>query len=185
MHLAQPLLPMFEYSIVPLLGLLPESGDQIWNLATFRQTRYPAQRATRTILFEWLDNNWRPSETPLVLRADYAPKKLAAEVYAAATALRVYRPGRIFKLMLADLQAGEEISLHTDNTPALTMVHRCHLPLISNTGVTFRIGGDNFYLSPGTFYEVDNCRPHAVRNASNCNRVHLICDIMPKAGPEA
>ena len=179
MHLPQPLLTLFDYPIDGLLPLLPDADDPMWEVAAFRQARYSAHDATRTIVFEWLENDWRPPAPPIVLKANYAPKPLAQAAYAFAETVRAHRPGRVVKLMLAALKPGVEIRQHIDQSPALTSVHRCHLPLISGNGVVFRIDGTDFQLKPGTAYEMDNRRPHAVRNDSTRSRVHLICDILP------
>jgi aspartyl/asparaginyl beta-hydroxylase (cupin superfamily) len=98
-------------------------------------------------------------------------------VFAAALEKRLN--GKVAKLMLAELAPGGEVTAHKDARPALVMVHRCHLPILTNKDVSFFVDGRDYYLEPGIAYEFDNTRLHAVHNRSATRRVHLMCDIMP------
>jgi hypothetical protein len=87
-----------------------------------------------------------------------------------------YRHGRTARIMLARLLAGKEIARHVDNSPSAELPHKIHIPLITNAAVRFLIGEGDYFLPRGRAYEVNNRKPHAVRNPSASDRVHLIFD---------
>ena len=150
-------------------------------MAPFRQNRYRAHEATRSIVFAWLENTWQAGEVVELMRPRYPPPELTAQVWAFAERLLVERPGVIAKLMLAELASGQRIRRHSDEAPALVLAHRCHLPILSNEQVVFNVDHEPRALQPGVCYELDNTRPHAVRNDGPSPRVHLICDVLPEA----
>ena len=170
MRLERPIIPLFDYPVAAILAALPAPASPLWDMAPFRQTRYRAHQATRSIVFNWLPNTWRPGEAPPVVRLGYPPADLAAAVWAFAGALLEHRAGMIAKLMLAELGPGENIRNHVDTAPALTHAHRCHLPIVGHDAVTFKIDGQPHRLAAGTCYELDNTRPHAPLPASSAGR---------------
>jgi len=189
MKLPEALIPLCVCPVDAVRASLPDADDPIWDRAPFRRNKYAVHSATRSVVFDWLDNAWAPGTPPLILHAHYVPPALAHAVYDCAGRLLARRPGVIAKLMLAELAAGAAIDPHVDVRPALTHVHRCHLAIVSDPRVAFRIEADAYYLEPGVAYEFDNTRRHGVTNASPHRRVHLICDILPadraRAGPSA
>jgi len=170
---------LFDHPVDDILAAMPEASAPLWDVAQFRQKMFKAHSVTRSIVFNWLDNNWHPGQPFIVLRADYLPAQLvsAASVFAAALEKRLN--GKVAKLLLAELAPGGKVTEHKDAGPALVMVHRCHLPIVTNKDVSFFVDGKDYYLEPGIAYEFDNTRPHAVHNRSDTRRVHLMCDIMP------
>lgn len=104
---------------------------------------------------------WQPVLTPLI---------------AHVTAAYDYRQGRTARLMLARLLAGRNIARHVDNSPSADVPHKIHVPLTTNPQVRFLIGDGDYFLPRGRAYEVNNRKPHAVRNPSEFDRVHLIFD---------
>jgi aspartyl/asparaginyl beta-hydroxylase (cupin superfamily) len=180
MQLASAVVKLFDHPVEGMLAALPEAASPLWEGARFRQNVYKPHSVTRSIVFDWLDNSWRPGKPFIVLRADYLPANLVAAVSPCAAALERRLNGKVAKLMLAELAPGGEVAEHRDVGPALVMVHRCHLPVVTNKDVSFLVDGEDFYLAPGIAYEFDNTRRHAVRNRSDSRRVHLICDIMPR-----
>jgi hypothetical protein len=179
MRLSSAVVSLFEYPIADIRAALPDPSSSLWGRAPFRQHLYDPHGTTRSIVFEWLDNSWRPGEPLTVLSADYPPPALTTAATACALALAKRLDGTVAKLMLAELPAGGIIREHRDRAPALVTVHRCHLPIVTDEQVVFLIDGEPHFLEPGTVYEVDNTRRHAVENRSAARRVHLICDIMP------
>lgn len=111
----------------------------------------------------------------------YAPlwkewEPLLAPLIAHATTAYGYPQGRTARIMLARLLAGKEIARHVDNSPSAEVPHKIHIPVITNPGVRFLIGDGDYVLPRGRAYEVNNRKPHAVRNPSSSDRVHLIFD---------
>ena len=93
-----------------------------------------------------------------------------------------YSPqGTIIRAVVAKLVAGGVIDEHIDNHPTFSIAHRIHVPLITNPGADFTIGGETKNLLEGTAYEVNNLEFHSVINRGAEDRVHLIFDYVPDA----
>ncbi|MBV9549296.1 MAG: aspartyl/asparaginyl beta-hydroxylase domain-containing protein [Alphaproteobacteria bacterium] len=162
------------------MAALPDATDPVWEKEPFRQATYPVHRLTRSILFEWLDKEWRLGSVMTVHRFGYAPADLTFAVEAcAAQLLRYYSGARLARMTLAELPAGAKIAPHIDNGIGITAVHRIHVPIVTNPDVHFFIDKVSHYLEAGIIYEFDNTRLHAVENRSTERRVHLMCDLMP------
>jgi hypothetical protein len=181
MRLADAVVPLFEHPVGDILAALPQADSPLWDAARFRQRTYEAHRATRSIVFTWLDNAWRPGRPFIAVQAGNLPAALTSAVAACASALERCLDGKVAKLMLAELAPGQAVAPHRDRGAALILVHRCHLPIVTDAEVSFYVDGEDFKLEPGVAYEFDNTRMHAVENRSGRRRVHLICDIMPSA----
>jgi hypothetical protein len=180
MRLPSSVVALFDYPVDDLVAVLPAAESPLWDKARFRQNAYDVHSQTRSIVFSWLDNSWRPGENLVVFDSDWGQAKLSAAVRACVARLLAHRPGKVAKLMLAELAPGTVIHEHTDQAPSLTLVHRCHVPIVTNEDIVFSIDRMHYYLAPGKAYEIDNTRRHAVENRSTQRRVHLICDIMPQ-----
>jgi aspartyl/asparaginyl beta-hydroxylase (cupin superfamily) len=178
MRLASAVIALFEHPVDDILAAMPEARSSYWDAAAFRQRSYAEHSATRSIVFDWLDNDWQPGSPFIVLRAGNLPADLVRAANACASALERHFNGKVAKLMLAELAPGAAVAPHRDSK-ALVLGHRCHLPIETNNDVSFRVDGEDFKLAVGTVYEFDNTRVHAVENRSERRRVHLICDIMP------
>jgi len=179
MRLARAVMRLFDYPVDDILAALPPAESELWVGAQFRQKIFRPHSVTRSIVFHWLDQAWVPGSPFIVLRSHYAPRELDAAVSACAAALEQRLDGKVAKLMLAELAAGAAVPAHKDVSPRLTSVHRCHVPVVTNSDVYFYVDDENYFLEPGVAYEFDNTRKHAVENRSGTSRVHLICDIMP------
>jgi len=53
---------------------------------------------------------------------------------------------------------------------------RIHVPVVTNTGVRFRCGGEDVHMEPGEAWVFDSFRLHEVRNEGSEKRVHLVLD---------
>jgi hypothetical protein len=179
MKLDVPLKELFDCSITQLKAALPSSQDHLWEVAEDRANKYLVHSETRSIVFKWLENSWKPGTQPLVRDFDYAPEALAQPAAAFASKLSAQYNGKVVKLMLAELKPGASIIPHIDVAPALQLAHRCHLPIVTNAAVDFFIDGRAYKLQAGKAYEFDNTRLHSVANRGLATRVHLICDVMP------
>jgi hypothetical protein len=180
MKLTERLVRVGDYPVAALAAGLPDAGDPLWDAEPFRQASYAVHRLTRSILFDWLDNDWQLSQPMRVQHYDYAPGVLAGAVAACAGRVLEFYPGaRLARSTLAELPAGAAIAPHRDNGIAITAVHRIHVPVITHPDVQFYIDRIPHYLEAGTIYEFDNTRLHAVENRSPERRVHLMLDLMP------
>lgn len=179
MKLDAPLVELFDHPVDALLAALPSAEDAMWEKFA-RRRAMPMHAATRTIAFLWVED-WNGVGEPAVWQFDYAPPALLAAAQACAERLAARFGGSVSRLMLVDLPAGAAVAEHRDVRPGVTLVHRCHLPVVTNDRVSFTIDGMDHRLEAGRCYEFDNTRKHAVANRGGDWRVHLICDILPPA----
>jgi hypothetical protein len=180
--LAVPLIRLLECPVEEIEAALPSASSDVWEIDRSRQSTYPVHRATRSILFEWLDNDWQVGLPARVRRHDYAPRTLCEAAYACAASMAPRYPGaKLVRMTLAEMPPRSKIPAHVDNGVGVTAMHRCHLPIVTNKDVHFYIDRVSHYLERGVAYEFDNTRLHAVDNQSDERRVHLLCDFLPAA----
>jgi hypothetical protein len=179
MKLAAPLVRLFDYPVGDILAALPDVSSPVWDANVHRQTRHAVHQQTRSIIFDWIDDGWQPGQQAVVRRTSNGLPDLekAADAFAAASKER-YR-GKVIRLLLADLVPRGKITPHRDGGFGTVLVHRLHLPVVTNPQVKFFIDDIPHYLEPGVAYEFDNTRRHAVDNDSDQPRIHLMCDILP------
>lgn len=178
MQLDEPVIHLFSAPTDAISSALPDAADELWDKFGMRQTVYKAHSATRSIVFAWSDI--AHAGRPVVFKPDYAPAALSDAAWAYANKIAEHYPdGDIVRLMLAELPVGGAIKRHRDSGALLTVVHRCHAAIETNPGVQFLIDDVARPFPVGEAYEVDNTRPHEVRNDGATRRVHLICDILP------
>jgi hypothetical protein len=180
MELPVPVLELFDCSSFELGAHLPPPESDAWEIGT-RERRFEVHRDTRSILFTWLPNDWVPGSAPQMTIHDYAPPDVTRAARACGAAIARHFGGQIVKLMLAELRPGGVIRPHRDTAEALRLSHRCHVPVVTNPLVEFRVDDQPLALREGVAYEIDNTRPHEVANRGATPRVHLICDVMPWA----
>lgn len=89
-----------------------------------------------------------------------------------------YPDCQLFRVQFTRMPPGGVIEPHWD-TGFLSLVHRLHVPVITNEGVVFTIDDESFFLEPGWLYELNNLVRHSVVNNSSEGRVHLLVDLLP------
>lgn len=157
-------------------------GEDDWNASPSRQQIYKAHARTRTIPLVY-DEDMRhaePTRRPLMDRFEPAllPAMERIRAYFApahAAAGTPVEQGYFIRIVLVRLAANAEVASHTDNGPSLQRAHRVHLPIVTNEGVLFAVQGDVRHLPAGELWEINNRRPHAVRNRGE-DRIHAILD---------
>lgn len=80
-------------------------------------------------------------------------------------------------VMLSAVMPGADIPPHADRQ-APEWVTRVHVPIVSNPSSAFVIAGQDYRLAPGLAYAIDIRRTHAVVNAGDVPRVHLMWDVL-------
>lgn len=92
-------------------------------------------------------------------------------------------------VLYVKLPAGKSIGPHTDGGYYLSIVHRLHIPIVTNDKVYFTLENVNNTKDPnkvsinmkqGILYEINNQHRHSVQNSGLIDRIHLIVDIIPK-----
>jgi len=180
MKMAAPLQHLFAYPVDALLAATPGEDDPVWDVFSARQARFAVHDQTRSINLVWSEG-WNGEGEPQVLRFDYAPPALREAADDCARAITDHFGGAVIRLILAELRPGAEIPPHRDSGALLTLVHRCHLPILTNARVSFMIDSVDHRLLAGQVYELDNVRLHGVANAGTERRIHLICNVLPPA----
>lgn len=85
----------------------------------------------------------------------------------------------IKQAMFARLACGVEIKRHKDVGPITQKTHRIHVPVITNEKCIFTIENESRNMKAGEVWLIDNTdRYHSVVNNGNCDRVHLIVDVI-------
>jgi hypothetical protein len=153
-----------------ILGI-PESVWAMENNA--KPNRFVELDETRHIVFRFVDSfvDWRFShDRPLWAqwRARLEP------VMQQACAAYGYARGIYPRVMLARMPAGGLIKPHVDSAPAASWPHKIHVPIQTNPQVQFYVEPETYHLAVGQAYEVNNLAPHAVTNAGDTPRIHLI-----------
>lgn len=94
---------------------------------------------------------------------------------------------RLERVRYMRLAPGGELTRHADITDrdaglADGRIARLHIPLASSPGCRFSAWDDRgrrheAFLAPGSLWYLDQRRPHAVKNESSEERVHLVIDL--------
>lgn len=172
MKLEQPLKIL---NLTPSQDLLNFDYSTIdWTLFTSRQNTFKVHRDTLTFPFvnseffissDIIYRNINHPIYPIILE-----ELLKLEEYFSAT-VRIAG--------LAGIKPNGTIYKHVDKSELFQYAHRVHLPLVTNPGVIFTIDNTDFHLEKGTWYEIDNTRPHQVINNCQDIRIHLLVDLLP------
>jgi hypothetical protein len=150
---------------------IPES---VWEKENAdKPNRFKAFDVTSHIVFRFVDDtrDWRGShDRPLW--ADWRARLLP--VMEQATRPYRYVHAAYPRVMLARVPPGGEIKPHFDVNPAAKWPHKIHVPILTNDKVTFFIDGVGYHFAEGQAVEVSNMAVHAVENAGDRDRIHLI-----------
>lgn len=163
-------------------------GEGAWNAEDSRkENRFSCFHHTRHIIARFIPSNHDPMTfyaTPFWTVWEPLLRPILDQV-AAQYELAV---PEFPKVMFARLAAGAVIDRHVDGNGSNLVTHKIHVPLVTNPGVVFEVAGEVFHLVPGHAYELNNIRPHAVRNEGDADRIHLIFELFDRAlheGPVA
>jgi quercetin dioxygenase-like cupin family protein len=161
-----------QADIQPFADKIAAVSREHWTKWDFRQTEYAVHSQTYSIPYFWLHNG---VSFDSIDQMEIHEQHISVDELVDPLLAKI--PGTVVKLALVNLPAGHTIPEHVDGSSSLELVHRCHLPIVSNPEVQFGIEGEVFYMQPGIWYEFDNTRRHFVANNSTQDRVHLLCDI--------
>jgi hypothetical protein len=128
---------------------------------------------TRHIVFRFVDDHrdWRGShDRPLWNQW----RDLLLPVMEQATRSYGYARAAYPRVMLARMAPGGIIQPHVDTNPAAQWPHKIHVPILTNPRVGFLIGNTVHIFPEAEAVEVNNLTRHAVQNAGDTDRIHLI-----------
>lgn len=184
--LGKPLVEYGPVDIAPLLEQMAALPPDFWEIDRASRVKFAKDRPGTAVFF-YNDSPAGvhrstlaevPSGTVNVLRYPHRPlfteitdliDRSIAPLFPACSPMRV---------QLADLPAGQTIEPHRDGA-LLTLIHRLHVPLITNPRVTFFVQRQGFRLEAGRLYDLNNAVGHSVRNEGDATRVHLLVDMLP------
>ena len=168
---------------VRMLGTVDISGirdailaipESIWDAENAdKPNRFEALDKTRHIVFRFVDDtrDWRASHD----RAQWAQwRGRLLPVMEQATKPYGYARADYPRVMLARMAPGGVIKPHRDANPAAKWPHKIHVPIQTNDKVTFFVDGVGYHFAEGQAVEVSNMAVHAVENAGDSDRIHLI-----------
>jgi hypothetical protein len=138
-----------------------------------KPNRFEALDRTRHIVFRFINDfqDWRTAyDRPLWAQW----RELLEPVMAQAVVPYGYARADFPRVMLARMAPGGVIKPHRDANPAAKWPHKIHVPLLTNDRVTFFIDGTGHHFAQGEAVEVSNMAVHAVENAGDSDRIHLI-----------
>lgn len=138
-----------------------------------KPNRFEALDRTRHVVFRFVSDfsDWRRSyDRPLWAQWQTLLEPVMRE------AVRPYGYARdaFPRVMLARMAPGGVIKPHRDANPAAKWPHKIHVPLLTNDKVTFFVDGIGYRFAEGEAAEVSNMAVHAVENAGDTDRIHLI-----------
>ncbi|RDZ29445.1 aspartyl/asparaginyl beta-hydroxylase domain-containing protein [Lysobacter silvisoli] len=148
-----------------------------------KPNRFEALDKTRHIVFRFVSNfqDWRQSyDRPLWAQW----RELLEPVLAQAVRPYGYANAEFPRVMLARMAPGGVIKPHRDANPAAKWPHKIHVPLLTNEQVTFFVDGVGYHFKEGQAAEVSNMAVHAVENAGDSDRIHLIFEYYDRDQPE-
>ena len=163
-----------QVDIGPLRDKLLALPEAVWDAENAdKPNRFDALDKTRHIVFRFVSNfrDWRDSYDRPLWR-EWKP--VLEPVLAQATAPYGYARGAFPRVMLARMAPGGIIHPHRDQNAAAKWPHKVHVPLLTNPGVGFLVGDVVHHFPAGEAVEVNNLGRHAVRNAGDGDRIHLI-----------
>ena len=86
---------------------------------------------------------------------------------------------KIKNLMFLSMLPGGDIPPHRDMVGNIGLVGlRIHIPIITNPGVNFTVGGKKVVMSVAELWALDTSYTHSVQNFGNENRIHLVMDVI-------
>lgn len=166
--------PLGHVDITALREAVLAIPEGVWDAENAdKPNRFEALDRTRHIVFRFVTNfrDWRQSyDRPLWSQWRERLEPLMAQ------AVKPYRYERAAfpRVMLARMAPGGVIKPHRDANPAAKWPHKIHVPLLTNPGVTFFVDGIGYHFKEGEAVEVSNMAVHAVENAGDSDRIHLI-----------
>jgi len=88
--------------------------------------------------------------------------------------------GKVSRATLVNLPSNKLVFPHHDYFVYPNLVHRIHIPIITNDNVFFSVDDVTKNLKMGQAWEVNNARLHGCYNLGDTDRVHLMIDIIPE-----
>lgn len=163
-----------------LIELLPAIPDAVWYAWSVRR-QLGKGRDEPSIPFYFMPNFMPPTDYSKIGVFPQSPE-LEALVLPLGHKMEEKFRGKCLKLMLVMIEPEQEPYFHTDPSDTLLKVHRLHMPLVQSDETRYHVGGEEFAMEVGHWYEKSNDLVHAVINRATPRqrRYSLQCDIYPE-----
>jgi hypothetical protein len=175
----QAIVKHLSYDISLLKKEIIDLSEQTWYSNVTRQNSYIVHKQTQSITYSDISIFYTPKDPFIVTENNDFPEKLKQYAFPIISDLQNRFNGRVAKCNLVRLNAGCFIPEHSDNFQYLRMVHRFHIPILTNENVLFKVGDQSINMKEGECFEIDVSLLHSVWNNGDTPRIHLIVDIMP------
>jgi hypothetical protein len=120
-------------------------------------------------------------EKMIAKQGEFRPTPVLLETQAFKQVIDFFQcPLKRVRLLL--LKAGASIREHTDEPfYGDQETVNLHIPILTNPGVHFVVGGRQFHMQPGECWCIDTLQPHSVSNQGSADRIHLVmhCVVNP------
>jgi hypothetical protein len=188
MDIGRPLVDFGPVDFAPLRDALETVPQGFWDRDAASRSRLAGDRPGRAVFF-YNDapagvarSSFAEARSGTVSVLTYPDRPLFEPVRRLIdTAVRPRFPGcDPVRVQLAELPPGCAIAPHADRN-LLTMMHRLHVPLVTDANVRFTIDRQVFRLDSGRLYELNNVVVHSVANGGTTNRIHLLIDMLPRS----
>lgn len=166
-----------NYDIFRIKEIVQELEKE-WLLDTSRQEIFQVHKYTESYIMNKVSIDWEEN-TPLINISTAETTELSILAFEIAKGLEKELDGTMGQVLFIKLEAGKEIGEHTDSGDYLYRAARHHIPIITNPGVKFIIDGESKHIPEGECWEINNNKPHAVKNDGKEDRIHLLIDIVP------
>src|SRR5262249_40898578 len=137
MKLPDRLIRLFDCPVDDILAAMPDVSAPVWDANPYRQNTHKVHAQTRSLIFDWMPDTWLPGEKAVVTRTGNGLPALEKAMDACAARLNERYRGKIIRLMLAELVPHGRITPHRDGGAGTILVHRLHLPVVTNPAVKF------------------------------------------------
>ena len=153
--------------------------DKEWFDDNSRQIAQPSvHKETNSFFLAEFDADWIPN-TEYKTDFRYKDYPIWEFVQPIINDLENFYNGKIGKVVFPKLKAGQKIYKHKDTTDYLNIIHRIHIPIITNKDIMFYIDDGVLNMFEGECWEINNMKSHEVINDSDEDRIHLMIDIIP------
>jgi hypothetical protein len=156
--------------------------DKEWGIDTTRQETYKPHRDTQMFQLRYMDYDWNSFSG---IKPEYHNVNKINDDLAHLRLLEIFYDLEqeydctVVRAELVNMLANTSIRTHLDGGDMLNVSRRCHIPIITNSDVSFTVLDNTVNMLEGQCYEINNGMPHSVKNNSDFDRVHLIIDLLP------
>lgn len=173
--------PICQVDVAALRERLLAVGEAAWHAEDARkENRFACFHHTRHIVARFIPSNSDPMafySTPFWAVWQSLLRPILDQVASHYGLAEAEFP----KVMFARLAANAVIDRHVDGAGSNLLTHKIHVPLVTSERVWFEVGDARFQLHCGQAYELNNLKPHGVRNDGETDRIHLIFELFDRS----